>query len=74
MLDKETARAIAVLNKKIYNIQKQIEMYYTDRHNENADKIEIDENGILDIADSVSVHDEAILELAKIISSMEENS
>lgn len=74
MLDKETAKAIQALNLKIYKLQKQIEAFYMDRHKENAIKIETDESGILEIADSVSAHDDAILELAEIISSLDGGS
>lgn len=65
-------KAINNVSKKVNDIEKKLDDVLHDLHKQNAEKIEMDENGIIDIADSVSAHDDAIMELAEIVSSIVE--
>ena len=72
-MDKETAKAINSLSKKINDIQLQLDKYFGNRCDENSNNIKMDENGLLDVAETVSLHDEAITELAQLVSDLKES-
>ena len=72
-MDKETAKAINSLSKKINDIQLQLDRYFGNRCNQNSENIKIDENGLLEVAETVSLHDEAITELAQLVSDLKES-
>ena len=63
-MDIEVAKAINKLSKKINSIQLQLDRYFSIKHEENSADIKLSENGLLEVADMVSLHDEAIFELA----------
>lgn len=72
-MDKETAKAINSLSKKINDIQLQLDRYFGNRCDQNSENIKIDENGLLEVAETVSLHDEAITELAQLVSDLKES-
>ena len=67
----EIYKAINNVSKKINDVEYKLDEVLHYLHLNNAEKITDNENGILDMADSVSVHDEAIMELAELISNVE---
>lgn len=71
-MDKETAKAINELSKKMNSIQLQLDRYFSMKHEENLTDIKLSENGLLEIAEMVSSHDEAISELAGMVSELKE--
>ena len=72
-MDIEVAKAINELSKKINSIQLQLDRYFTMKHEENLTDIKLSENGLLEVAEMISSHDEAISELAGIISELKES-
>ena len=72
-MDKETVKAINNLSKKINDIQLQLDRYFGNRCDQNSENIKIDENGLLEVAETVSLHDEAITELAQLVSDLKES-
>ena len=72
-MDKETAKAINELSKKINAIQLQLDRYFTMKHEENLADIKLSENGLLEVAEMVSLHDGAISELAEMVSELKES-
>ena len=72
-MDVEVAKAINKLSKKINSIQLQLDRYFSIKHEENSADIKLSENGLLEVADMVSLHDEAIFELAEIVSELKES-
>ena len=67
----EIYKAINNVSKKINDVESKLDDVLHCLHLKNAEKITDNENGILDMADSVSAHDEAIIELAELISNVE---
>ena len=72
-MDIEVAKALNELSKKINAIQLQLDRYFTIKHEENLTDIKLSENGLLEVAEMVSLHDEAISELARIVSELKES-
>lgn len=72
-MDNEVAKALNELSKKINSIQLQLDRYFTIKHEENLTDIKLSENGLLEVAEMVSLHDEAISELARIVSELKES-
>ena len=72
-MDNEVAKALNELSKKINSIQLQLDRYFTIKHEENLTDIKLSENGLLEVAEMVSSHDEAISELAGIVSELKES-
>ena len=72
-MDIEVAKALNELSKKINAIQLQSDRYFTIKHEENLTDIKLSENGLLEVAEMVSSHDEAISELARIVSELKES-
>lgn len=72
-MDIEVAKALNELSKKINSIQLQLDRYFTIKHEENLTDIKLSENGLLEVAEMVSLHDEAISELARIASELKES-
>ena len=72
-MDIEVAKAINKLSKKINSIQLQLDRYFSIKHEENLTDIKLSENGLLEVAEMVSSHDEAISELAGIVSELKES-
>lgn len=62
------------LSKKVNNIQSMIDVYFGYRCDVNEESIEITDGGLIDVADVLSSHDEAITELASIVSSLSDES
>lgn len=71
-MDAEIAKAINRLSEKINNVQKRIDQYFENRCDQSAESISLTDGGIMDMAEIVSTHEEAIKELAGIISDMAE--
>lgn len=71
-MDNETAKALNNLSKKINAIQLQLDRYFGIRCDENLENIKMDENGLLEVAETVSLHDDAITELAQLVSDLKE--
>ncbi|MCM1089131.1 MAG: hypothetical protein NC419_13325 [Muribaculaceae bacterium] len=71
-MDAETAKAINNISKRLNSVEQKMESYLLERHEENKEAIATTDGGVVDIADVVSAHDEAIAELAGIISVMSE--
>ena len=72
-MDIEVAKALNELSKKINAIQLQLDRYFTIKHEENLTDIKLSENGLLEVAEMVSSHDEAISKLARIVSELKES-
>ena len=72
-MDNEVAKALNELSKKINSIQLQLDRYFTIKHEENLTDIKLSENGLLEVAEMVSLHDEVISELARIVSELKES-
>ena len=72
-MDNEVAKALNELSKKINSIQLQLDRYFTIIHEENSADIKLSENGLLEVAEMISSHDEAISELAGIVSELKES-
>ena len=72
-MDNEVAKALNELSKKINAIQLQLDRYFSIKHEENLTDIKLSENGLLEVAEMVSSHDEAISELAEMVSELKES-
>ena len=72
-MDNEVAKALNELSKKINSIQLQLDRYFTIKHEENSADIKLSENGLLEVAEMISSHGEAISELAGIVSELKES-
>ena len=72
-MDIEVAKALNELSKKINAIQLQLDRYFSIKHEENLTDIKLSENGLLEVAEMVSSHDEAISELAEMVSELKES-
>lgn len=64
-MDAEVLRAINNLSKRVNKIEKNLEKFL-------LDKQEITNGGLADIADIISIHDEAITDLASLVSEIAE--
>lgn len=69
-MDAETARAINALSKKVNDLTRRLDSYLGSRCDQNAEEISLADDGIMDIANVVSSHEEAITELAAIVSEL----
>lgn len=72
-MDIEVAKAINELSKKMNAIQLQLDRYFSMKHEKNSTDIKLSENGLLEVAEMVSSHDEVISELAGIVSELKES-
>ncbi len=71
-MDEEIAKALRELSEKINDVQRKIDRYFNNRCDNNAENIALVDCGIMDMAGEVSVHDEAIKELANVVSDLAE--
>lgn len=73
MID-ETAiyKAINAVSQKVNEIQKRLDDYLGNRCDANEKSIDITDGGLMDVANILSSHDEAITELASVVSNMSE--
>ena len=69
-MDAETARAINALSKKVNDLTRRLDLYLGSRCDQNAEEINLADGGIMDMANIISSHDEAIAELAEIVSDL----
>lgn len=69
-MDAETARAINALSKKVNDLTRRLDSYLGSRCDQNAEEISVADGGIMDMAYIISSHDEAIAELAEIVSDL----
>jgi methyl-accepting chemotaxis protein len=65
-------QAINAVSQRVNNVQKLLDRLTLAKHQENADKITEDESGMIDIAELIDEQNDAILELADIVSQMAE--
>ena len=72
-MDIEVAKALNELSKKINAIQLHLDRYFSIKHEENSADIKLSENGLLEVAEMISSHGEAISELAGIVSELKES-
>ena len=70
----EIFKAINNVSKKVNEIQKRLDDHLGYRCDTNEENIEVTDEGLIDVADIVSSHDEAITELASIVSNIKEES
>lgn len=70
----EIFKAINNVSKKVNEIQKRLDDYLGNRCDANEKSIEMTDGGLIDVADVLSSHDEAITELASIVSNIKEES
>lgn len=70
----EIFKAINNVSKKVNEIQKILDDHLGYRCDANEKNIEVADGGLIDVADIVSSHDEAITELASIVSNIKEES
>ncbi|MCM1297045.1 MAG: hypothetical protein NC311_16015 [Muribaculaceae bacterium] len=66
-MDRETAKAINNLSKRLNDVERKLEEFLLAKHEENREAISTTDGGVVDIAEIVSTHDEAIAELAEIV-------
>lgn len=71
-MNSEIAKAINTLSKRLFNVEQKLEKFLLDKHNENKERIEVSDGGIIDMAETISLHDEVICELAEVISNIVE--
>lgn len=71
-MDAETAKAINNLSKRMNAMERKLEDFLLAKHEENKLAIETADGGIMDIAEVVSIHDEAIAEIAGAVSGLAE--
>lgn len=64
-MDVETAKAINDVSKRVTEIQQKMEQFLLDRQ-------EVTNNGLVDVADIINAHDEAIADLAVAVSEIAE--
>lgn len=64
-MDKEIATAINNVSKRVTEIEKKLEQFL-------LDKQEVTNGGLADIADVINTHDEAIADLAAVVSEIVE--
>lgn len=69
-MDSETAKAINSLSKKVNDIARRLDSFLGSRCDKNVEEIRIADGGIMDMANIISAHDEAITELANIVSDL----
>lgn len=69
-MDAEVARELKTLSEKINAVDRKIDKYFGNRCDQNAEEISVADGGIMEMADIISAHDEAIGELANLISDM----
>ena len=72
-MDIEVGKALNELSKKVNAIQLQLDRYFSIKHDENLADIKLGENGLLEIAEMVSSHEEAIAELTELVSELKES-
>ena len=72
-MDIEVGKALNELSKKVNAIQLQLDRYFSIKHDENLADIKLSENGLLEIAEMVSSHEEAIAELTELVSELKES-
>lgn len=71
-MDKNTAKAINEVSKKVNDIQRRLDAFFNDRCDENKESVNITDGGVIDIAELLSLHNDAIIELADIVSELAE--
>ena len=69
-MDAETAKALKSLSEKINAVDRKIDKYFGNRCDQNAEEISVADGGIVEMADIISAHDEAITELATLVSGL----
>ena len=73
-MNAEVEKAINTLSKKINSIERKLDEYTVMLHQKNADEINVSEGGMMDIANIVSSHEEAIADLADIVSTLSDTT
>lgn len=66
-MDAEVAKEFAEMQRKMNNMQSQMDELYQILHKQNHDEIELNSGGITDIATILDNHDQAITEIGQII-------
>lgn len=69
-MDKETAKALNALSRKINAIDEKLDAYFNRRCDKSDDGIAVNNGGITEIGEIISAHDGAIEELAMMVSEM----
>ena len=69
-MDAETAKAINAISKKVNDLARRLDEHLGNRCDQNAEEISLADGGIMDMANIISSHDEAITELAAIVSDL----
>lgn len=73
-MDAEVAKALNKILKRLNEVELKMEQFLLSKYHENKESINLTEVGIMDMADVLSVHDEAIEELAEIVAEMSERN
>lgn len=73
-MDAEVAKALNKILKRLNEVELKMEQFLLSKYHENKESINLTEVGIMDVADVLSVHDEAIEELAEIVAEMSERN
>ena len=71
-MDKEIAKAINDVSRRLTEAEQKIELFLLNKHEQNKEAISITDDGVVDIADILNTHDEAIADLANVISEISE--
>lgn len=66
-------KAINAVSQKVNEIQKRLDDYLGNRCDANEKNLDTTDGGLMDVANILSSHDEAITELASIVSNMSED-
>lgn len=69
-MDMETAKAINNVSKRLNEVEKKLESFLLGKHKENRESIAVTDGGLVDVAEAVSVQDEAITELAGLLAGL----
>lgn len=69
-MDAETAKAINAVSKKMNQVDRKLDRFISLLCAKNAEEINVADGGIMEIADIISAHDEAITELATLVSEL----
>lgn len=66
-MDAEVAKAINNVSKRLNEVESRLDQFFMEKHNESTKSIETTDGGLVEVADLVSAHDDAIVELAELI-------
>lgn len=71
-MNPEILKAINTLSKRLFSVEQELEKFLLDKHNKNKERIETSDGGIMDMAETISLHDEVLCELAEVVSNIVE--